>query len=340
MAFDPIRPDSQPNQPTPAQSQSTPPQPVTAPTPSGIGAPTSQAANVGEQAVRTMRADLGAPGTLGAPAFDSEEPAFTPETTNATQVHSVDQIINEGKQGHTWWLVGGIGGFVVLALVGYFVVYPLLQKTDVASEPPVVNPTPTPTPTPPVTATHTSLFINAPAGTTTHTVTVASNGALNPAEIKGAFVSAASTARSGVTEIVFLGVKGEHVSFGNVLLALAPELATNNPSTLLKSDGTIFIYKDTTGAWPGYVSEFAPGVSSDAMTSLSQKLEKIKLSNFFIVDPGTLSAFKSGTINGVADRYAPGTTAGASFGYLTTKNRLLISTSYSGMKEALRLMGL
>lgn len=331
MAFDPIHPENQ------SQPAGTPPQPAAAP-----------AQNPAEQSIRTMRQDLGATATPPAPqggqtvsalpSFDAEEPAFTPETTsNATQVASFDQGTGQNKS-HTAWLIGGIGIFIVLGLVGYFVVYPLLTKSPDANE--LASTPPAAPPAPPAAPGHKSQFVTVPADIATQTISIGENGALSLTEIKGALVTAASTAKPGVTEVVLTGPQGQAIPFGAVLKTLVPEVAVTDPSQIFEDDGTFFIFKDATGSWPGYASKVKSGVDTAALFAFGQQLEKSKLENFFIVTPGKLAAFKDGTVGTLADRYSSGATPGASFGYTTEKNVLLISTSFSGMKEAVRLMGL
>ena len=65
------------------------------------------------------------------------------------------------------------------------------------------------------------------------------------------------------------------------------------------------------------------------------------IDDFFIVDPGEFEeGFRDGTVLGLDDRYNPGSTAGASLGYLQTDDTVLISTSFEGMKAAMALAGL
>lgn len=328
MAFDP----NQPGVPVPNIN----PQPPTSPTPTGIE----------EQQIRTMRADLGAPAPTGLPSFDTEEPAFTPETTVPTpQIPSVDQIVAQGGgKSHLWMILGGVG-FVVLALVGYFVVAPMFSsETPAPVETPVtVTPTPTPASPAPVqpAVIHKTEFINMPTATVSQIIAVAADGSINPVQLKGAMVTQGQAGKMGLTEIVFTDSTGAPIPLGKILTALGGDVqAAITLNTAFTNDGTVFIYKDATGVWPGYIGEMASAEPANLAT-LTGWIESSKtLANFFIVNPGTIAPFKNGIVNNLNDRYAPGTTAGASFGYLITKNKLLISTSFAGMKEALRLMGL
>jgi hypothetical protein len=107
---------------------------------------------------------------------------------------------------------------------------------------------------------------------------------------------------------------------------------------------TVYAYTDGSGAWPGYLATVKDDATADSIKAWFTDLEKTPAKkNFFIVDPGTIGAFKNGTIAGkYPDRYAGGTTAGASFGYLIVpeKHLVLISTSFAGMQDGVRLAGL
>ena len=310
--------------------------------------PTAPAQNPNEQDIRTMRADLGTTTPApNLPTFDGEEPAFTPETTTpGSQDSTVDQMLAAQKSNTLIWLVGGIIGFVVLAAVGYFVVYPLFNKasspapTPVVEQPVIAQPaTPTsPAPVQPAAAKHLSQFINPPIATVNAQLPAALPGSTQLMEaMRGALVQQGQAALSGLTEVIVTTPTGP-LSAQEFLYATAPSI--DGYADSLETDFTAFIYKDTAGIWPGYVMQFKAGSAQSVIVTTAAILEKLALKNFFVVDPGVLAPFKGGTVNGIWDRYAVGKTAGASFGYLVKNNKLLISTSFAGMKEALRLMGL
>ena len=316
-----------------------------------------------EQQIRTMRGDLGSTTTL--PTFDADEPVFTPETTSQIpaqmtpqisaqtstptpvqdqSVPSVDQLVGEGHKKMPLAFIGGAAGFVILAAVGYFVIYPMFSGNATApvDETPAApsggEPRPETgreTPTQPVVLgrVHKTQFINPPIATVSEAL-----AAITQAEIKGVLVRVGQTAKPGATEIVFTNSQGVPLSAADLLKVLTPDLESAD-TDLLEADITVFIFKDGSGVWPGYIAEFK-AESAPEVPVFTSDLEAINLKNFFVVDPGKLAPFKSGTVGNIPDRYSAGTTAGASLGYLVTKNKLLISTSFAGMKEALRLMGL
>jgi hypothetical protein len=325
-----------------------------------------------EQQIRTMRGDLGA--SNGLPVFDADEPVFTPETSNQmpeqissptpartpaqaptqnfAEIPTVDQLVADGQKGAPWMMIGGVAGFIVLALVGYFFVYPMLTDNKPASPAtpatPIVPVTPI-APAKPVepikpVVIHKTQFMVAPTATVNQTVNPLANGIVKQAEIKGGFVSQGQTAKQGITEIIFADSKGTSITFDAIISSLMGSDFSSDTfkmfSNIFENDGTFFIYKDEKGIWPGYIAEIKGTADASSVAEFSKWMEKAYLEDLFVVDPGTLAPFKNGTIGKLTDRYSAGSTAGASLGYLTTKNKLLISTSFAGMKEAIRLIGL
>jgi hypothetical protein len=132
--------------------------------------------------------------------------------------------------------------------------------------------------------------------------------------------------------------------FSKFMSTVAPSAAPSaTTAQLFADDFTAFVYKDEKGVWPGYVASLKPGFSADTIRDWFSAIEKGTVSEFFISDPGKMGAFANGKVNGkYDDRYSSGTAAGASFGYLMfpQQGKVIISTSFTGIKEALRLMGL
>lgn len=313
-----------------------------------------------EQQIRTLRSDLGSPvppaePTLTIPqntpsTFDADEPAFSPNTMNQMGP-SVDELIAaESKKKTLWWILGGAGGVIVLGLVGYFAIYPLLAKIDAAPDAAVVTPTTPTTPTTPstpveplpptTTPAHVSAFVNEPEARSIATVSLP----LSRNAILEMLIKQAENAKPGMTELVVADSTGAPIPFGTFIAALTPGFTEVAKANLLFTDDfTAFILKDEKGSWPGYIANLKTGFVADELRSWFASLEKSPISNFFIVSPGTVAPFKDGTVNGkYADRYAPGSTPGASLGYLVlpTQGKMVISTSFTGLKEAIRLMGL
>lgn len=303
-----------------------------------------------EEQIRAMRGDLNPP--AGGPSaepqlsvppastnttkviFDGEEPAFSPNTLNQMP-SSVDALIaNHSSKKTLLWTVGGIMLVAILGAVGYFIVYPML-----AVEPAPIVEVPV-TPQPPAPPVRTSQFTVAP----TATASIVISGPLAREALTAGITKESTSAPTGVTELVFSAEGGTALPLGPLFSALLPgftEVAKTN--ILFEDTFTAFIYKDQAGAWPGYVATLKPGFDAAALKAWFTSLEKSPLKEFFVNDPGTMSAFKDGMINEIyPDRYATGATAGASFGYvmLPEQQKVVLSTSFAGLKEALRLLGL
>ncbi len=307
-----------------------------------------------EQQIRTMRGDLTASPVAEPqlqvpvkPVFDADEPAFTPTTNNQLPSSVDDLIAQEGKKKTLWWIVGGIGGAILLGAIGYFGIYPILSSPPsvpaepVAATPPAEPAVPT-TPAQPLPPTPiaTPTFIKPTAGM----AVIVLPATYGQQEISTALIKAGQTAANGLTALTITDEKGGVVSFAKLLTTVAPTTPDIAKANLLFAEETTsFIYKDKTGAWPGYVGALKPGFASADLRAWFSGLERGKLAPFFLVNPGAFAPFKTGVIGDTyQDRYAAGKTAGASFSYLMLPetNKVIVSTSFDGLKEAMRLMGL
>lgn len=311
-----------------------------------------------EDQIRTMRGDLNQTGTPAnepslsipsKPVFDADEPAFSPNTSNQMP-SSVDDLIAQGGGGSKklWWIIGGVIAAIVLGLIGYFTIYGLFSSSPaevpVETDAPTVPAQPaTPAqpvePLQPTTPAKTNNFINEPDGRGSATLP----SAIGHNDIVKVLAAQAIAARNGMTA-VSLTTDGSPVKFSNYFAALATGFtSTAKTEQLFTEDFTTFIYKDQNGSWPGYVLTLKTGFVPDDLRAWFTSLEKTNGSNFFMVSPGKMEAFKDGIVNEkYPDRYAAGSTPGASLGYLMLpqQNKVIISSSFAGMKEALRLMGL
>lgn len=303
-----------------------------------------------EVAVRTMQSDNQSleqgqitpqPQVVSPTNFDASQ-SFAPETNNQLD----GQVEPAQKKSHLiLWVVIGIVGLVGLGLIGYFVIYPLISGGDAVVAPieePIAQPTLPEAPAAPVAETsdlltHTSAFVVAPAATVTVQIPEVTTAA-----IKAALVAQGdSLSNQALGEVVFSDAENAQLAFTDVLSALLPEfLDANQANTWLADDFTGFVYKEGTGVWPGYIVNLKEGINNDTFAQWLASLEATNLSGLFVSDPGTLAAFKNGEVSGISDRYAAGQN-GASLGYaIVGGNKLLISTSFNGMKEAIRLLGL
>ncbi len=297
-----------------------------------------------EEQVRAMRGDLAIPDK---PVFDADEPSFSPNTTNQlSSPSSVDELIAHegGGKKKLFWILGGVGAVIILGLIGYFVVYGLATSEPTVATPQVPAQPTTPIAQPalpvlPATPAKTTAFIN----DADNLATAPLQSPLNHNDIIKTLSTQGTSAAAGTTELV-LTTNGNPIPFSAFFAALATGFTANEKSSVLFTDDfTAFIYKDASGIWPGYVASLKPTFIPEDLRAWFTALEKTPASNFFLTLPGKMAAFKDGVVGGkYADRYATGSLPGVSLGYLMLpqQNKVLISTSFNGMKEALRLMGL
>ncbi len=302
-----------------------------------------------EVALRTLASDAKAisrgettptPEILTPPSAQNE-PVFTPETSNPGGL-SVDGLAAPKKSSKMiiWVAVAVIviGG---LGYAGYTYLLPMFQNNE-----PIVIPVPeTNTPVPevpvaevPTALVHTSLFLNAPAGTTNLSFPETLTRTVILETMK---LSSEQAATGALTELVMNDSKNEPLAFSSFLAGFVPSF-TGAPQAinLFDADFTAFVYKDANGSWPGYIAHIKPNVDTTGLATWLASLEGTTLSEFFLTDPGEFSAFKEGKVNNTTDRYATAKMAGASFGIAATDTHVIIATSYSGMKEAFKLLGL
>jgi len=314
-------------EPAPA---SQPVAPTSAPMPGG---PTVSPAET-----RTMSSDINSAPTFTPQGMeDTAEPIFSPNAASQSSNGGVlEPEIRTGGSRVVWWMGGIIVGVIILALVGYFVVYPMLNSAT--PETPVDVPTGQGMDQTPTEIQHQSAFALKPAST----VEVAIGDQIDDAVLAALLLrEGGQTAAGSVTEVVFAKNDFSVMAFSEFMSVLAP--SSNDATTLsglFEEDFTLFLYRDNAGLiWPGYVGTLKADADPNKLDSWFKALEAGQLKELFLVDPGQFSVFKNGEAMGIPDRYAAGTTAGASFGYLANENKILIGTSFNGMKEAIRLMG-
>ncbi len=335
----PLDPSQEPQLNVPPISLANQGGPQTArPTPPAQPAVSAQPRTPQTPPVRTMQGDINSlEGRLAVsnnPSFEADEPVFTPETTNQLDAPVDELIAAHQRRSRILWIIGAIVVIIVFIVIGFFVLQP---KTDTPPVADTGDTEPTDTGTTTEILSHASRFTTAPASTIAATLSKAPTRD----EILGVLVKEGQRAGLGLTEVTFTDADASQIPVAVFLSALAPSfLEANKSGTLFTADFTAFIYKDAAGTWPGYVLTQKQGTDAAAINQWLASLEASKLSEFFIVDPGAFKGFKNGTINTIPDRYNPGTTSNASFGHLTRTGTLLIATSFSGMKEAVKLLGL
>lgn len=229
-------------------------------------------------------------------------------------------------------LVVIIGIVIVLGLglLGYFVVYPLIFGGE---ENVVVAPPPPPPPPPPVP--HQSLFLSAPdlrvevLLESVNFVTIANS--LQSLDL-------GTVTDPVLQEVVVLDDRKNQIPWSNYLSELLPEFTKEELGGVFTDDFTAWVYHDSKGRWPGYAVRI---VKSDEAATLIKKLETANLSPLYLTPSGTLGEFKDGALSGQTVRYALGGTPGAAFEYgIIRGDILIVSTSYGGLKEGGRLLGI
>jgi hypothetical protein len=240
---------------------------------------------------------------------------------------------------------------VGLAILGYFVVYPMFFATPTI-QPVTTNQTPqtenttelaTPTTTAPVATTtattttpaapqsHISLF-KTPADESVTATTIATG-----ATIAGLNVSSVNAPK--LVEVTYKDQAGNPVGFANIMqTGFGLDLKSPALQNVWNDQGTAgFVYVDASGTrWLGYVTSVNASSSLAAVKSaFNQAFEaNTNWTGVFATDPGTPGTWKSGTLNGLPNRYLP-FSSGVSINYGWSGNNLVISTSYAGFKDAL-----
>lgn len=327
-----------------------------------------------EEQIRSMRADLagGAEPTLSIPnkpIFDADEPVFNPNTVAPLQTPrtmtpqqqstptqqaapasgpSVEELIAKQKGKNKLVIIaGGVAGLLVLGIAAYFAV-PLFTKIPGAPTAPIVTENQPTTPTQPVTPTQPtqpvtptqptaqSFFMAQPDKQAFATIAEP----LSPEALRDAFSMHASDA--GTTELIIAKSSGAAFSFADIIGALAPSLKTQTEQ-IFTGTLTSYAVTDAAGIWPGYVAKVTDTATPEQIKAWFTALEKTSKAPFFVANPGTFSPFKNGVIaTKYPNRYSPGSTTGASFSYLILpeKKLVIVSTSFIGIKEGVRLLGL
>ncbi|MDO8557143.1 MAG: hypothetical protein Q7R98_01630 [Candidatus Jorgensenbacteria bacterium] len=300
-------------------------------------------------------------GQFGAPQFGGgipqrppvvTPPSIRPQPQAPQPMPPTSQFPPEApkKSGHA--AVTGIIVFLVivaLGLAGYFFVYPYLSPSTPVVTPPAAVTTPPPVTTPEVTQqpivpppevpTHSSLF-NIAADATTE----AQLRQLTPDTLKTAIQF--STAEVPILKEIVIRTGepdggGTIEPFNRLAQMFAP--LTFNPEIVksFESDFTFFIYTDKTGSWPGIIAKPKADATIATLKTSVQNIETSgEAKGFYLSDPGTTTGWKDGKINSLVTRYASFSQTGASFNYAwLPNNSLLMSTSYTGMKEAVNRLG-
>lgn len=347
---EPTPPSTPPSAPSP---QAPPPPPSVRASGPGPAIPSSPKPDIG---IRTMASDLSSLKASG--GFGSKPETFKPEDFNKDMAINIKQAEAAGDKGlpadkqggkpvqpkqhsQVLFISLGIVAFIVVAgLVIYFFVMPLIfpsQEAPITETSPVGVP---PSEIPPVIQPliHQSYFITTPASTTTMNL-----NNLNLAEVDSALNAAASGVEPQTVREVTLTVAGTAPETADFLAAAFPELDKETLASNFEKDFTVYLYRDANGSWPGYVFRLNPNSTVSQTTPIISNIESsTNIPNIYLTDLGAPSSaeFKDGLkIGETSARYLSFNTPGASFNYGWYNNNLVISTSFNGFREALKLLG-
>lgn len=350
----PLPGEPSPNQNwTPPQLSETPPQAAPAPlsvpppptpsfepsNPSGVGAPPPP--DIG---IRTMASDLSSLKSSG--GLEPKAKTFRPEDFSTEAIFQPKEDgselgVNQRSGSHkSLYIILGVVGFVIVAgLVIYFFVWPLINP-PVSTAPVVDNNPPVVTePITPAAIIHKSFF------TTPAALVVPMNlSNLNLAEVSSALNAAAIGISQGSLAEINLTVNSVSPESSDFLSTVFPQLDKAILASNFERDFTVFVYRDANGSWPGYIFKISDtGVMDRVATPFKAIVESsTDLGSLFLTDVGKQAGnFKDGLKVGESTaRYVSFATTGASFNYGWFGNYLVVSTSFNGFKESLKVLGL
>lgn len=256
-------------------------------------------------------------------------------------------VIEEEKQGKNWMKMFIWGGAFVLIIgagvAGYLFVYPMLFP----SVPPVPAPAITVPPIAEIPTTPEAPLSPIPVEPKAHVSLLASAGSASPVflaspdlgSLKSALMQEAQKpmASGSLTEVAISDAGGQ-VQSSVVLPLMLSELTADTVANLFEGDFTTAIYSDANGSWPAYIFKLSANSSIVEGQSVTGSLEASpNLGNLFLSDPGApvSGGFKTGQVNGIATRYLPYAKTGASLNMAWSQDKLIISTSYNGLKKVL-----
>jgi len=278
------------------------------------------------------------------------------------------QEFGEAPKSKRGLFVGLLVLIVVIGLgaVGYFYVYPTFfgRGGVEVPPPPVAENQPAPAPTPPIVP---QVPVVSEETTTTTSTATTTGEAVPPAEETGVFgehqslfktaadlkatTSIAAWSADTVSKIVTFSVAqvpvlkevllenadGTVAVFADMASALLPDVFAGGLGSRFVPDFTFFIYTNDKGSWPGFAARLKAGESLTEVKAAVAKLEASEnLVNLFAVAPGSPTVWKSGTTEGVQNRYLTYGQAGASLNYGWQGDILVVGTSYAGFQEALK----
>lgn len=280
-----------------------------------------------------------------------------PQTDFATQRPSAPSAaapkIETEASGSNWGKMLLWGGAMLLIIgagvAGYLYVYPILfpQLPSAPPAPAITTPAPVvpapeipapeavvpPAETPAQPKAHTSLLAS-PASVFAINLTTVDMTSLKIALQTEAQKTGAMDSLAELT----LNNAGGQISSSVILPLMLPALTAETMKKLFTDDFTMALYRDANGVWPVYVLALSPESSLvEAQPAVTALESSANLGNLFLTAPGTQNAagFKSGKIGDINTRYVTFSKAGASLNMAWSGNRLILSTSFNGLKKTL-----
>ena len=224
---------------------------------------------------------------------------------------------------------------VIVAAAGYMYVFPLLFPAQPPTPPITTTPPAQPIPEVPTAAIPT--LIHKSLLQLTSPVSAMRLPAIDPAAFKIALSEEAQKplAVDSLTEVTVQDASGQ-VPASTLMPTIIPDLSSAVIANLFEEDYTIALYRDSNGIWPVYLLKLSAKASPvEAQTEISKLESSSDLTNLFLSDPGTPDAgFKSGQVAELTTRYLTYSQKGAGLNIAWSKNTLIVSTSYNGLKKA------
>lgn len=345
----PVMPDA----PSPQVPPITPPAPPTTPpnfsTRTSSAVPPPPAPDIG---IRTMASDLSSLKSTGGleakpttfqPADFAAGAVFNPSKSASAPGAATTAALPVHRSRLPLIVAVSAALVVIVGLAAYFTWQSISSRENNNPTPIVTDTTEEQTPittdTPAVTAiTHQSFFITAPTSASAVNLTT-----LTLEEIKTAFTAALAGVQPQTLTEINLNLNNSPVDATAFIAVVFPELDQIVVGANFDRDMTTFVYKDANGSWPGYIFKVNDPANLTAVSTAIKGIESsVNLPNLFLTSPGAAKGgFKDGLVVGnTKARYITYTAAGASINYAWFNNYLVVSTSFNGFKEALKLLGL
>ncbi len=303
--------------------------------------------------IRTMASDLSSLKSTGGleakpttfqPADFSKAPIFNPSKT--VSAPGAATVVAPARRSNLLMIIAVSTAIIIIAgLVIYFFIKPLIFSVGNNTATPTVTTAPTEqipavtdTSVTPTQLIHQTFFITVPTSASTVNLTV-----LTLAEIQTIFTAAISGAQPQTLTEINLNLNDFPVDATAFIAVAFPEFDQAVVVANFDKDMTTFVYKDVNGSWPGYIFKLKDPANLATVSDVVKNIESSSnLPNLFLISPGVAKGvFKDGLTVGTAKaRYITYTATGASVNYAWFNNYLVVSTSFNGFKEALKLLGL